>query len=218
MVELKTANDKFWQKELREWPPKSGNFEEYEFYQPTETVWFLRPHRELLEEMGFTISEENLSKLINRYEESWVNAVYNLCALVGSNRANTDQYLNLHFNYAKNTISKTRYHTFWKKVIENKAPKEVFLPILEEYEQMGYFIPPIWDEIILTGYEWVAQQDDLVSIIKNIIDTNKDKFTPENTGKMSNWLMGEVIKTAKTQNKKFDVKTLKGEIENCLLK
>lgn len=202
-------------------------YEEYQYYQMSdadhkEICWFLRDHDEFLEENGYEVNKENLDKLIDVFD-SWVDGYYWLYALCGDDRKRADKYLNLAFNYTDVRVQSKwvfRWASIFKRILDNETPKEVFIPLINQYA-LFIWAGPEWDEMWLDACEWAVKQDGLIYVSVVVkVNENKDKLTPDNINKMTNFIMGQVIKDAKENNQAFDSRKIKKlvekEISRCL--
>jgi len=207
-----------WQTGLRLEPGTKDKYVEYQYYQISDAdhkqvFWFLRDHREFLEENGFVVGKENLDKLIDVFD-SWVDGYYLLHALVG-NRNLADRFLNLAFNYIdvrKERPNAARWNKIFSYIIVHDTPKEVFIPLIEAYSK--FFPNDEWDNMWLETCEWRIKEDAGVgSLILQTVEKHKATITADNINKMTNFIMGEVIKAAKQSQLSFDAKKIKQDIE-----
>lgn len=210
----------FWQKGTRLVPGTKDEYEDYLYYQIPDDewnkrFWFLRDKTEFLLENGFNISAENMKKLEDVFDDSWVRGYYTLTALVGDDKENANKYLNLLFNYVEEPkVHPIRLRAIFKRILESNTPKDIFIPILAEYLEMGYVLPEGTDEQILDGYEWkIEVSDDLIKIVDNVLATNAFKLNKSNIDKMGNFIMGQVIKECKMKSMVVDNKKIKDLID-----
>lgn len=176
-----------------------------------KSFWMLREPVDLFTDLGYTISKENANYLQKIFEEDWVGGVWYFHTLAseipehGNDIAklvlNEVSYLaNLEGVEVRKYMSPVKLGLIMLAIFKEKMiDKKHFKDVLERVRK-GTGLREVLTDTVYAKVDNSA----VVEAVKAVLETNPDKL--DGSEKITNWLVGQVMKMLKGKANAADVK------------